>query len=62
MEEYTKLINRLLDKVEVAEGGEWATRNRLLQTYKEVEELKKENEELINENHDLRLKVEELEE
>ena len=62
MEEYTKLINRLLDRTENAEADEFQMRTAVFERSAEIEQLKAENDELKNIINELRQRVEELEE
>lgn len=60
MEEYTKLINRLLDRVENAEADELQMRTAIFERNAELKRIKEENDELRNTINELRQPVEEV--
>ena len=60
MEEFTKLINRLLDRAENAEADEFQMRTAVFERSAEIKQLKAENDELKNIINELRQQVEEL--
>ena len=62
MEEFTKLINRLLDRAENAEADEFQMRTAVFERSAEIKQLKAENDELKNIINELRQQVKELEE
>ena len=62
MEEFTKLINRLLDRAENAEADEFQMRTAVFERSAEIKQLKAENDELKNIINELRQQIEELEE
>ena len=59
MEEYTKLINRLLDMIENVEANEFQMRTAVFERNAEIKQLKAENDELKNIINELRQRVEE---
>lgn len=62
MEEFTKLINRLLDRAENAEADEFQMRTAVFERSAELKQIKAENDELKNTLTELRKQIEELEE
>ena len=60
MEEFTKLINRLLDRAENAEADEFQMRTAVFERSAEIKQLKAENDELKNTLTELRKQIEEL--
>lgn len=62
MEEFTKLINRLLDRAENAEADEFQMRTAVFERSAELKQIKAENDELKNIINELRQQVKELEE
>ena len=62
MEEFTKLINRLLDRAENAEADEFQMRTAVFERSAELNKIKAENDELKNTINELRKQVKELEE
>lgn len=62
MEEFTKLINRLLDRADNAEADEFQMRTAVFERSAELKQIKAENDELKNTINELRKQIEELEE